>query len=41
MLDLGLIETFNGMTSHPSDFKVINDNNLSVQEYQNMIQYNL
>ena len=41
MLDLGLIETFNGMTSHPSDFKVIKDNNLSVQEYQNMIQYNL
>lgn len=38
MLDLGLVETFNGIKSHPSDLKVLNDNNLSVQEYQNMIQ---
>tara|TARA_B100001093_G_scaffold216019_1_gene207302 strand:+ start:871 stop:2019 length:1149 start_codon:yes stop_codon:yes gene_type:complete len=41
MLDLGLIETFNGIKSHPSDLKVLNDNNLSVQEYQNMIQCQL
>jgi len=39
MLDLGLVETFNGITAHPSDLKVLNDNNLSVQEYQNMVQY--
>ena len=39
MLDLGLVETFNGITAHPSDLKVLNDNNLSVQQYQDMVQY--
>ena len=39
MLDLGLVETFNGITAHPSDLKVLNDNNLSVQQYQDMVKY--
>lgn len=38
MLDLGLIETFNGMKAHPSDLKVLNDNNISVDEYQAMVR---
>ena len=38
MLDLGLIETFNGMKAHPSDLKVLNDNNVSVDEYQAMVR---
>jgi len=37
MLDLGLVETFNGMTSHPSDFKILNDNGLTVEQYQSMV----
>ena len=37
MLELGLVETFNGMTSHPSDLKVLNDNNLDVDDYKAMI----
>ena len=38
MLDLGLIETFNGMKAHPSDLKVLNDNNVSIDEYQAMVR---
>lgn len=38
MLDLGLIETFNGMTAHPSDLKVLNENNIGVEEYQAMVK---
>ena len=38
MLDLGLVETFNGITAHPSDLKVLNDNNISVDEYQAMVK---
>ena len=38
MLDLELIETFNGMKTHPSDLKVLNDNNISVDEYQAMVK---
>jgi hypothetical protein len=37
MLDLGLVDTFNGITAHPSDLKVLNENNLSVEEYQSMV----
>ena len=38
MLDLDLIETFNGMTAHPSDLKVLNENNIGVEEYQAMVK---
>jgi hypothetical protein len=38
MLDLGLIETFNGMTSFPSDDKIIAAAGLTVEEYKNMVK---
>lgn len=38
MLDLGLIETFNGMKAHPSDLKILNENNIGVEEYQAMVK---
>jgi len=38
MLDLGLVETFNGITAHPSDLKVLNENNIGVEEYQSMVK---
>jgi hypothetical protein len=37
MLELGLVETFNGMTSHPSDLKILDSNNLTVDDYKAMI----
>ena len=37
MLDLGLIETFNGMTSFPSDDKIIRDAGLTVEDYKKMV----
>lgn len=37
MLDLGLVETFNGMTAHPSDDKIIRDAGLTVEEYKKMV----
>ena len=37
MLDLGLIETFNGMTAHPSDDKIIREAGLTVEEYKKMV----
>ena len=37
MLDLGLIETFNGMTSFPSDDKIIAAAGITVEEYKNMV----
>lgn len=36
MLELGLVDTFNG-SSHPSDDKVLNNNFMSIEEYQNAI----
>ena len=38
MLDLGLIETFNGMTSFPSDDKIIAAAGLTIEEYKNMVK---
>lgn len=38
MLDLGLIETFNGMTSFPSDDKIIAAAGLTVEEYKNRVK---
>lgn len=37
MLDLGLIETFNGMTAHPSDDKIIAAAGVDVNEYKNRV----
>jgi len=33
MLELGLIKTFNGIKSHPSDNKILSDNGMSEIEY--------
>lgn len=38
MLDLGLIETFNGITNHPSDDKIIADSGLTAHEYKNKVK---
>ena len=36
MLDLGLVESFNTLKYHPSDLKVLEINNLSIGEYQDL-----
>lgn len=38
MLDLGLVKTFNGMTAHPSDDKIISETGLTVEEYKKQVQ---
>jgi len=38
MLDLGLVETFNGMTHHPSDDKIISEAGLTVEQYKNKVK---
>jgi hypothetical protein len=38
MLDLGLVKTFNGMTNHPSDDKIIAEAGLTVDEYQKRVK---
>lgn len=37
MLELGLVETFNG-AGHPSDDKILKEANMTVEEYQNAIK---
>lgn len=37
MLDLGLVETFNGMTSFPSDDKILQFAGVSVDDYKKMV----
>jgi hypothetical protein len=37
MLDLGLVHSFNGMTHHPSDDKIILDAGMTVEEYKNKV----
>lgn len=37
MLDLGLVETFNGMTSFPSDDKILQAAGVSVEDYKKMV----
>lgn len=37
MLDLGLVQTFNNMSHHPSDDKIIADAGLTVEEYQKRV----
>jgi hypothetical protein len=38
MLDLGIVETFNGISAHPSDDKILKDAGLTVEEYKNKIK---
>ena len=38
MLDLGLVNTFNGMTHHPSDDKILADVGVTVEEYKKMVK---
>jgi len=38
MLEMGIIETFNGMKHHPSDDKVIAEAGITVEQYKNMIK---
>ena len=38
MLDLGLVKTFNGMTSFPSDDKILQSAGLTVEEYKKMVK---
>jgi hypothetical protein len=37
MLDLGLVETFNGMAHHPSDDKIIAEAGLTVESYKQKV----
>ena len=36
MLELGLVDTFNGMKNHPSDDVILKANNMNVSEYQKL-----
>ena len=38
MLDLGIVNTFNGMTAHPSDDKVLSMAGISALQYKEMVQ---
>jgi hypothetical protein len=38
MLDLGLVDTFNGMTNHPSDGYIIDKAGLSVDQYKQLVR---
>jgi hypothetical protein len=38
MLDLGLVKTFNGMMSHPSDGYIIEKAGLTVDQYKEMVR---
>ena len=38
MLELGLVKTFNGIKSHPSDDKIIKEANISPKEYVKMVK---
>lgn len=38
MLELGLVKTFNGMTSHPSDGYIIEKAGLTVDQYKQMVR---
>jgi len=38
MLDLGMVDTFRGMTAHPSDDKILALNKMSVEEYKQKVK---
>lgn len=37
MLDLGIVQTFNGMKNHPSDDRILKEAGLSVEEYKQKV----
>ena len=37
MLKLKLVDSFNNMSEHPSDYKVLDMNNMTVQDYKKSI----
>jgi len=37
MLDLGIVETFNGIKAHPSDTKILDDAKIEIGEYKLMV----
>lgn len=37
MLDLGIVQTFNGMKNHPSDDRILKEAGLSVEEYKERV----
>ena len=37
MLELGLVETFRGMSAHPSDDKILKEAGVTVDEYKQMV----
>lgn len=39
MIDLGLVKTFNGMKSHPSDDTILKRVGLSVEQYKQMVKH--
>ena len=39
MLDLGIVETFNGITAHPSDDKVLKEAGMTVEEYKEKLAH--
>ena len=41
MLELGLLDSFNNLNYHPSDNKILENNNLSVEDYKKLINSNL
>ena len=38
MLDLGIVQTFNGMKNHPSDDRILKEAGLSVEEYKQKVK---
>lgn len=38
MLDLGLVDTYNGMTHHPSDDAILKKNGLTIEKYKEMVK---
>jgi hypothetical protein len=38
MLSLGLVDTFNDLTNHPSDYTILEQSNTTPQEYQELIK---
>ena len=38
MLELGLVESFNNMSAHPSDDYILKENNMSIEKYKELCQ---
>jgi len=37
MLDLNLVQSFNDLNYHPSDFRILNNANINEKEYKKLI----